>query len=626
MVSGLNWRIYYPRCWPLPRSRDIQRNASIHSRLATCGPPLGWFTSPTSGSTTPSSATGLNPIRPAGWRNSSNNVVLDENRGIIYFDADKGSAAGPPLRAFGEAIAARLLEDRRIGPAWSNALTEYEAGGLQSLDELLRKSGALSLCESYRRELQPLSAEAHEDIVSRIQAALAHIGTGLREPELYSLTTRVLSRADLLVPNDGWREITEDAIQQCLDNAGWSDEDRHFKPEFQCRDNNRQAWEKWLDTGSRRLRLLILVEALESMAEITSRREAEALLSTSKGQRLAASSSNHFSRVAFDPESTARGWLSATVTDLEVKLGDRVNLPLDQLLPPITRYQRVSSICTAGSANWSRSTFAAPKPVETALVPLSPEDRTAENAAKAEMGGDAEVALRELIVEQTANILDEDPTTWNLLSQALPAKGVARRKFDEARNNTGPLADALHVSATWGSAGYDLIGLERNLESRAVEVVRYEVKALPEAGTRIRLFISPNELAVYRRVVRTSNEDANNPRYQGQWRLIGVEPKGAPWTLPSFYCLCWTKPKAHSRRLDVMALRRMGSCYQSFGTNQAMRTEDVSGGLWLARFGGVAGGFCEGWMAGKGLRWRLTWRVGSRHRNRRLNRNASLRS
>ncbi len=52
----------------------------------------------------------------------------------------------------------------------------------------------------------------------------------------------------------------------------------------------------------------------------------------------------------------------------------------------------------------------------------------------------------------------------------------------------------------------------------------------------------------------------------------------------------------------------------------------VSGGFWLARFGGVAGGFCEGWMAGKGLRWRLTWRVGSRHRNRRLNRNASLRS
>ena len=138
--------------------------------------------------------------------------------------------------------------------------------------------------------------------------------------------------------------------------------------------------------------------------------------------------------------------------------------------------------------------------------------------------GMREVALRKLIVEQTAVILNDTPDDWDLLSCALPSKGVVRRKFEDARNDNGPLADALHVSATWGSAGYNLVGLQWNPESGAVEVVRYEVKALPEAGTRIRVLISPNELAVYRRVVR--NEEPDNPRYRGQWRLIGVEPNG----------------------------------------------------------------------------------------------------
>ena len=213
-------------------------------------------------------------------------------------------------------------------------------GSIVSMNFCVR--AALSpFAKSYRRELPPLSADAHQRIVDRIQAALARIGTGLRGPEEYSLTTRLLAPTDLIVPDGGWETTTEDTVQRCLDDAGWTDVDYVFKPEFQCRENNRQAWEKWLDTNSRRLRLLILVHAHESGEEITSRREAEALLSTSMAQRLAASSSPSFSFVEFDPEATAKSWLSATVTDLENKLGDRLKMPLDQLLPPITRYQRV---------------------------------------------------------------------------------------------------------------------------------------------------------------------------------------------------------------------------------------------------------------------------------------------
>ena len=474
--------------------------------------------------------------KTARWlKDSKNDVILDERRGIIYFDADEGNAEGPPLRGFGEPLAARLLGDRRVGPAWSNAITEYEAGGLARIDVLLRKSGAQALCESYRRQLRPLSSEARRGIANRIQTALARIGTSLRELERYSPTTRLLSPADLVVPGVGWGERTEDAVQRCLDDAGWTEVDYVFKPEFQCREVNRQAWEKWLETGSRRLRLLIMVQALELGEEINSRKEAEALLGTAMAQRLAASSSVIFARVAFDPEDAARAWLNENVTDLEEKLGDRGTLPLHEVLPPITRYKSVSAICTAGAASWSRSTFDARKPVETVLAPITQEQKAEDDSTKTRMGGDAEVALRDLIVDQTALILASDADAWNILSHALPPKGVVRRKFEDARNQGGPLADVLHVSATWGSAGYDLIGLERVRESDDVEAVRYEVKALPAAGKKIRVFLSPNELAVYRRVARNaSDKEPDVPRYRGQWRLVGVEPDGRAVDITEF--------------------------------------------------------------------------------------------
>ena len=66
-----------------------------------------------------------------------------------------------------------------------------------------------------------------------------------------------------------------------------------------------------------------------------------------------------------------------------------------------------------------------------------------------------------------------------------------------------------------------------------IEVIRYEVKGLPEAGTKIRVFLSPNELAVYRKVVRNSDGE-DNRRYRGQWRLIGVEPKGRAVDITEF--------------------------------------------------------------------------------------------
>ena len=115
---------------------------------------------------------------------------------------------------------------------------------------------------------------------------------------------------------------------------------------------------------------------------------------------------------------------------------------------------------------------------------------------------------------------------------AFPSRG--RSGENGTPESTGPLAGALHVSATWGSAGYDLVGLEFNSESSTAEVVRYEVKALPAKGRNIRVFISPNELAVYRRVLRNGGEESDDPRYRGHWRLVAVETDGRAVDITEF--------------------------------------------------------------------------------------------
>ena len=116
--------------------------------------------------------------------------------------------------------------------------------------------------------------------------------------------------------------------------------------------------------------------------------------------------------------------------------------------------------------------------------------------------------------------------------------------------------------------------MQWNPESGAVEVVRYEVKALPEAGirTKIRVFLSPNELAVYRRVVRNGSEEPDNPRYRGPWLLIGVEPNGRAVDVTDFLSPLLDEAKAPSLRLDRTALNRMGSCYQSAEAVQTVKT------------------------------------------------------
>lgn len=64
--------------------------------------------------------------------------------------------------------------------------------------------------------------------------------------------------------------------------------------------------------------------------------------------------------------------------------------------------------------------------------------------------------------------------------------------------------------------------------------VRYEVKGLPAEGAAVRIFLSSNELAVYRRVCRNGRGEHDEPRYRGRWRLMAIEPHGKAIDLTSY--------------------------------------------------------------------------------------------
>ena len=52
---------------------------------------------------------------------------------------------------------------------------------------------------------------------------------------------------------------------------------------------------------------------------------------------------------------------------------------------------------------------------------------------------------------------------------------------------------------------------------------RYEVKALPEKGSRVKLYLSTNGITVYRYEC-LEPDTMQEPKYVGNWQLIGVEP------------------------------------------------------------------------------------------------------
>ncbi|MGO9289443.1 MAG: hypothetical protein ACLQIJ_11925, partial [Polyangia bacterium] len=143
----------------------------------------------------------------------------------------------------------------------------------------------------------------------------------------------------------------------------------------------------------------------------------------------------------------------------------------------------------------------------------------------ARAGSQAEAALLGWVERTTQPLLGlADGAGWKLLFDAVAPGGKVQKRLIAAQEGRMTLQEALHISRVWGSAGYDLLGLEP--AGAGAKVVRYEVKGISGRGQSAVVHVSPNELAVFQRVARNGGTQPDEPRYRGNWKLIAVMPDG----------------------------------------------------------------------------------------------------
>ncbi|MCL4855229.1 MAG: hypothetical protein KJZ78_28025, partial [Bryobacteraceae bacterium] len=413
------------------------------------------------------------------------------------------------------------------GATWGNALAEYDLGGPDRFDKFLAKQGAAGLAAAYRRAMMPLSPEEEADFRERLSRALREHSWSLLNRSGSMGSLRHLTPEHLLPGPGGWGDATEANVRQCIQDVDWTDRQRPFQPNFTCREHHFRLWQAWLNANDRRERLLNWAASLQVSNQNVQIAGVEKLRAAAIADRLDSPAEESLSRLAFNPEQNAWQWLSEAVPDLDSKLDQAKRDCIDRLLPPLQRYLPVRAIQSWG--DWKPQPFRLVGPTEAVLAPINPDEVAAEAVAKLAVGVDAEHALRHFVAEQTMALLrNHGDYAWKMLIEALPTRGRTRRDLESVRKDctAESLAHALHISRTWGSAGYDILGLEASADGEPCVPVRYEVKGLPKRGSSIRVFLSPNELAVYRRVSLNGSGVTADPRYRGWWRLVGVWPEG----------------------------------------------------------------------------------------------------
>jgi len=182
----------------------------------------------------------------------------------------------------------------------------------------------------------------------------------------------------------------------------------------------------------------------------------------------------------------------------------------------------VQRLVYAVDVGCQRRSLALPGPVDVEFGIRTAEALAEENVARAESGRDAEDAFADWVVGTTRKVLEHHgDTAWSMLFGALrPTARKARERLERARKEPQTLGEALHVATYWRSAGYDFLGLEED-DSDAPLAVRYECKAARRATGSLRVYVSANELAVFRRT-----HAGHADRLPGTWKLVAVEPAG----------------------------------------------------------------------------------------------------
>ena len=434
---------------------------------------------------------------------------------VIYFDvlpnADPSARPidRPPLAYFAEALAESLV-DRGIESDWKSALAEVDADKSgsksgQRLDAFLERSGVDGrLVQQFKLDLRPLNTHQLAAHRARVVRALQRLDLRLADDH-WNLMRGTILHSDDLAGNRACRAEAE--VQQVLADIGWEPHEEPYAVSFSCTTSHLHQWETWLDEAHRRIRIL----RWKHGQKLTECPRIPELLRGSFARELRLCGESEAHRLDFDPEQVALGWMGR----LDLK-------SIDALLPA---YQPSDYAAIQGGIE-TVSIKAVPlvhDRVTRGEYATTERDWNIRNAVRAAKGREAErVLLNHLLPTTCAILKSHGKAAWDAMQSAMRVDGSMWKRVDAIRTSGEPDYEGLmHVSNRWSSAGFDILALELDASGRP-QPVRYEVKSLPEAGSKVIVFVSLNELNVLRAVGRRKERWAK----RGRWVLVGVSQTG----------------------------------------------------------------------------------------------------
>ena len=464
---------------------------------------------------------------PKEWLRDTRDDVLLLDKTTLLFDTQPGEPVPRRVSLFGESLGQALVNNRAVGKLWTNALSVLESdleNGQKWFEEMLLKLGAWAMASAYRRQLRPLSEEAVDHLRRRTEDALAAIGSALADPAIDLDRLRCLGPLDLLEPQGGWGILDEEGVNRCFAGIAHSDEERAFEPRFACSDWHERKWKAFCEEDHRaeRLRDLVIMNT-PGDDEMVGKERDQLCVNLTNG--LSAFAKERFPYIDFRPDEVAWDWLEEQMGSLPDALVPHRHRPVDAVLPPHERYQPVQKLETAGELHWRPRPVPTRGPTKKEMAPAGDDYYLDQEIARARAGSQAEAAFLGWVERTTQPLLGlADGAGWKLLFDAVAPGGKVQKRLIAAQEGRMTLQEALHISRVWGSAGYDLLGLEP--AGAGAKVVRYEVKGISGRGQSAVVHVSPNELAVFQRVARNGGTQPDEPRYRGNWKLIAVMPDG----------------------------------------------------------------------------------------------------
>ncbi len=431
---------------------------------------------------------------PIAWRKHEYDDVfhvpssVDETPGIVVFDVDPGLKEDPawrlPLRHFGDAIAALLVNNIALGPVFAQVLASIDE---ERVDDFVERKHLGELVREWSSRLRPLSDEERQQLEQHIAAVCV-------DPAA-ALSSGRITMSDL-------RPDVAATVTSELDarlREGLPEQLAAYLPAVVVESDNQLSWQQWVER--QQSALTALIESIGGLPPTWKKELHNAARAAFKNLR-------------FSPVDVASAYLSEhghQIVELDKQLS-----AIKPMFAPV-----IAAPLPPSQAGWragrGRSATGRGGPQRK----LTTEDLVEESLALSAVGDAAEVALLAWVVEQTAKLRAMAGFEDTLLSVFKPGTKTWREVRDAIRIDDLP--GALHIASRWSGAGFDVLGLE--LGEDGLTPVRYECKGIASGGHRIRVHVSRNELAVARRVRREES---------GRWQLVGVQPNGLCVDLTGF--------------------------------------------------------------------------------------------